>query len=85
MPRHRLPLSLKATIPQRNLVIKGCDEFISNIESESMKIGVYFSFNIAVDEILWNLKPLSEDIKLSITPDKANEHNASLRDMFKPW
>ena len=50
-----------------------------------MKRDVYFSFHIAIDEIPWNLEPLSEDVQLPITPDETNEHNASVGYVIKPW
>jgi len=85
MPRHRLLLNLKTAIPRRDLVIKGGDQFITQKEFKRVKRSVYLSFNIAIDQIAWNLEPLSKDVQHSIAPDETNEHNAPLGYVLKRW
>jgi len=85
MPGHRLPLNLKTVIPRRDLVIKGGDQFITEKEFKRVKRGVYFSLNVAIHQIAWNLEPLGKDVQLSIAPDETNEHNAPLGYVLKRW
>ncbi len=44
-----------------------------------------FSLDITVDKSLRKLKMFSEDIELSITPDKTDERDLSVRNVVNPW
>ena len=44
-----------------------------------------FSSHISIDKSLRKLKMFSEDIKFSITPDKADERDRSVRNVVDTW
>ena len=50
-----------------------------------MQVGNNFSSHISIDESLRKFKMFSEDIKLSITPDKADERDRSVRNVVNTW
>ena len=44
-----------------------------------------FSSDISIDKSLRKLKMFSEDIELSITPDKTDERDRSFRNVVNTW
>jgi predicted nucleotidyltransferase component of viral defense system len=50
-----------------------------------MKTGNNFSSHITVDKVLRKLKRFSEDVELSITADKTDERDRSVRNGVNTW
>ena len=50
-----------------------------------MQAGNDFSSHISIDKVLRKLKMFSEDIEVSITADKADERDRSVRDEVDTW
>ncbi len=85
MSVHRLPILEIWSNPGWQSVWKSNNQIIAKIDLNLMQTGNDFSSNISVDEGLRELEMLSEDIQLSITSDKANKRDGSLRDVANLW
>lgn len=50
-----------------------------------MKTGNNFSSHISIDKVLRKLKTFSEDIELSVTADKTDKRDRSVRNGVNMW